>query len=88
MLRLQVESETDPGMTRGKKRKKKGWYHINLNKEWCAMKSRIPYLGEGTENIDKKGEKKQKKYQILLEGGNSNDIAHRSLIQVNTVLCM
>ena len=60
MLRLQVESETDPGMTRGKKRKKKGWYRINLNKEWCAMKSRIPYLGEGTENIDKKGEKKQK----------------------------
>jgi len=44
--------------------------------------------GEGAENIEKKGVKKQKKYQTLPEGGNSDDIAHRSLIQVNTVLCM
>ena len=61
--------------------------------EQCAMSSGISYLGRGVRIAAEKellspseSHKKQKKTPDLTRGGNSNDIAHCSIIRDSTVL--
>jgi len=56
------------------------------------MKSRIPFSGKGAKTQQKHGpfppprQKKKQKFLDLTRRGKSNDIAHRPIIQVFTVL--
>lgn len=51
-----------------------------------VQESRIPYLGKGAKNWAKKRGVKKQKMPDLTRGGDSNDISHCSLIQVNTAV--
>jgi len=61
-------------------------YRINLNKRTVCyvVKNSLPW--KRVEKHSKIRDVKKQKLADLTGGGNSNDIAHRSLIQVNTVL--
>jgi len=60
-------------------------YRINLNKRTVCYVVKNSLPGKRGEKHSKIRDVKKQKLADLTGGGNSNDIAHRSLIQVNTV---